>query len=175
MKSEKPAKQIVKVTPEQQLASGWLLFQKAEQYRAVANQASANFHDPIDTLNKTEEWAFIHDPVCNLFGHAVELYIKSYLRAKECPKKLEGASLGHNLNALLEEACDYGASLRDETRENIIELNEYFSRPYRLRYPSLGKAQLFFPAGLSDMCDDLRKSLFPSVNERARSLGELRE
>lgn len=72
----------VKISPEQQLVSGLLFFRTGNQYRQAAIECGARYRDPLVAFNNAEEWAVLHDPVCNLVGHAAELYLKAFLLAK---------------------------------------------------------------------------------------------
>lgn len=175
-KSSPHAGRVVKVSPEEQIQSGWALFKMAEQYRSVAIKAAGNFLDPLHTFNQAEEWASTHDPICNLFGHAAELYLKAFLTANECNKTLSGGGLGHKLDKLLSEAERLGLSLPADSVESLKSLNIFFgSQPYRLRYPSLGKRKIFFPHDLLEMCDNLREKIYPAVNYKSRLIGQVVE
>lgn len=163
----------VKISPAQQLESGFLFFRTGNQYRQAAIECGGRFRDPLVAFNKAEEWGILHDPVCNLIGHAAELYLKAFLLAKgRSPKDLAKRDLGHNLMNLYEASEQEGLLLDGENVDALASLSqEYGEAPYIFRYPGLGKRKLNFLDGLFDLMDALRDAAFPTVNNRARSMG----
>lgn len=164
----------VSVTPDQQSDSGLLLFKAAERYRQVACIAAGPYIDDMHTAADLDGWISRHDPAAHLFGHAIELYLKSFLKANGAQDGgLKSNALGHNLVALLRKAKADGLSISDEAAENIEAVNEYFGlAPYRWRYPLVGTAAVFFAHGLNTVCIELRDGVFAAVVLRARLIGE---
>lgn len=163
----------VKIKPEQQRDSGFLLFRSGNHYRLAAIECGGKFRDPIVAFNEAEKWAILHDPVCNLIGHAAELYLKAFLMAKgRTPKELKDKKLGHNLLNLYKASEQEGLALDEEYVDALASLSsDYGEPPYVFRYPELGKRKLNFLDGLFLLLDALRGAAFPTVNQRARSLG----
>ena len=163
----------VKISPEKQLESGFLFFRTGNHYRQAAIECGGQFRDALVAFNKAEEWAVLHDPVCNLIGHAAELYLKAFLLANgRTPKDLAKKDLGHNLMRLYEASKLEGLILDSDSVDALASLSpEYGEFPYIFRYPELGKRKLNFLDGLFLLLDALRDAAFPTVNQRARSLG----
>ncbi|WP_313197203.1 hypothetical protein [Rhizobium sp.] len=167
-----PGKEV-RISPAQQLESGFLFFRTGNQYRHAAMECGSRFRDPLVAFNAAEEWGILHDPVCNLIGHSAELYLKAFLLAKgKTPKDLAKRDLGHNLMKLYEASKQEGLVLDSDSVDALASLSpEYGEAPYIFRYPELGKRKLNFLEGLFRLLDALRDAAFPTVNERARSLG----
>lgn len=164
---------VVRVSPDQQLESGLVFFHTGDQYRQAAIRCGGEFQDPVVLLNNAEEWALLHDPVCNLAGHALELYLKAYLLAKgRSAKELARRPFGHNLVELCLASQNEGLVLSPESVDAIASLSrDYGEAPYVFRYPVVGKRRLNILEGLVELMDEMRQATFPSVNKRARSLG----
>jgi len=163
----------VKISPSQQLDSGFLFFRTGNQYRQAAIECGGRFRDPLVASNEAETWGILHDPVCNLIGHAVELYLKAFLLATgKSAKDLAKRDLGHNLMNLFKASEPEGLKLDADHVDALASLSqEYGEAPYIFRYPGLGKRNLNFLHGLFDLMDALRDAAFPTVNYRAKSLG----
>ncbi|GGE05305.1 HEPN domain-containing protein [Gemmobacter megaterium] len=165
--------QTVKISPEQQRESGLLFFRSGNQYRKAAIDGAEKYRDPLAAFKEAEGWATIHDPVCNLLGHAAELYLKAFLIAKGVPvTDLAKKPFGHDLGNLCKEAVSRGLVLDAEYAEGLTEFaRDYGMAPYTFRYPDIGRRKLNFPDLLIEMIDALRDAAFDTVNQKARSLG----
>lgn len=163
----------VKIKPEQQRDSGFLFFRSGNHYRLAAIECAGKFRDPIVAFNEAEQWGILHDPVCNLIGHAAELYLKAFLLAKgRTSKELKNKGLGHNLLNLYSASEQEGLVLDEEYVDALASLSsDYGEPPYIFRYPDIGKRKLNFLHGLFELLDALRDATFPTVRNHARSLG----
>jgi len=64
-------------------------------------------------------------PIRFLYTHAIELYLKSYLRLSEVTvNELRGRDLGHNMTALRKRAQSFGLNLNLQQEEHIDHLND---------------------------------------------------
>lgn len=165
--------QWVKLSPEVQQKSGRLFFNGAMNYKKAAIECCPDLHDPIKAINRDGEWAALHDPICNLYCHSIELMLKAFLIANDVDEAvLSRKPFGHDLSALARKAISHGLVLTDDQIESIEHLTLSFGKqPYIFRYPRLGKRNLNFFHHILELVDKIADATFPAVNRKARSMG----
>lgn len=158
-----PGKEV-RISPEQQRDSGFLFFKSGNQYRKAALVCADPYKDWLHAFDEAEGWATIHDPVCNLLGHAAELYLKAFLIASGMDvKALAKRPFGHDLGKLCREAVRHGFEVDPEYIEAMDSFAEdYGMAPYKFRYPDIGKRQINFFHLLLEMVDAIRGAAFPA-------------
>ena len=160
--------QLVKLSPE----SGYLFFCGAMNYKKAAAECSPELLDPIKAIN-SNEWAALHDPICNLYCHSIELMLKAFLIAHGVQEAaLARKPYGHDLTTLMRDACSFGLELTPDHIESIDHLAlSYGRQPYVFRYPTLGKKNLNFFHLMLGLVEDVASATFPTVIRKARSMG----
>lgn len=161
----------VTLSPEVQRDSGYLFFVAAKNYLAAAEKCCDGLLKPNDLIH-SPEWTVLHDPVLNLFCHAIELMLKGYLIANGIPEMALAKNYGHDLAKLEREARALGLRLDQDQVESIEYLaSEYGKQPYRFRYPGLeGRSLSFFDQVLA-LVKQIGQATYPSVVRKARSMG----
>lgn len=129
------------------------LFNFAHSYAASAVMLSKC--PPVDTTHPEA-------PVDFLAFHAIELYLKSFLRAHGLTVK-DTTGLGHKLELLREEANRYGLSFDDENRVVLLASQTMMDR----RYIATGYTQRHPHDSLFEIC----RSLHEGVGDKLKSLG----
>jgi hypothetical protein len=117
------------------------LFNYARSYwqsGVLLHQAAANVSHP-------------DAPVTLLMAHAIELYLKAFLRVRGVTAQEAKHSFGHDFTKLIEAAWERGLPLRDEDRDLATLLKEQESIR-RSRYIETGYFQQPGLPALSGMC-----------------------
>jgi HEPN domain-containing protein len=97
-------------------------------------------------------------PVTLLMAHAVELYLKAFLRVRGLSAQEVKHSFGHDFIKLVQAAWDRGLALTDEDREMATILKEQESIR-RSRYVETGYFKRPALAALSGMCRRLDETV----------------
>ena len=98
-------------------------------------------------------------PVMFLYYHAIELYLKSFLRMHgHRAKELRGKQFGHRVCCLKERSEQLGLVFMDEDTK-IFSLLATTDAIIRSRYIQTGSFYLPTPEGLDRVCISLRKSV----------------
>ena len=103
-------------------------------------------------------------PITLLLAHAIELYIKSFLRLKGLGAKDLKTNFGHDFRRLVGEAQAHGLDLDDEDREVAKLLTEQESIR-RSRYVESGLYTRPSLRALSATCKSLDKSIAAALAE----------
>jgi len=164
--------QLVKLSPEVQQQSGYLFFCGAMNYKKAAAECCPELLNPIKAIN-SNEWVALHDPICNLYCHSIELMLKAFLIAHGVQEAaLARKPYGHDLATLMRDARSFGLELTQDQIESIDHLAlSYGKQPYVFRYPTLGKKNLNFFHLMLELVEDVAKATFPMVVRKARSMG----
>ncbi len=110
-----------------------------------------------------------HAPVTLLLAHAIELYLKAYLRLRGMGVDELKGRFGHDFNKLVDEASERGLSLADEdediasilTEQESIRQSRYIETGYFKR-PTLG--------GLSRTCRSLDESVAAAIRKAGQNV-----
>ena len=98
-------------------------------------------------------------PVSFLYYHAIELYLKSFLRMHgHTAKELRGKQFGHRICCLKERSEQIGLAFMDEDAE-IFSLLATTDAIIRSRYIQTGSFYLPTSEGLDRVCISLRESI----------------
>jgi HEPN domain-containing protein len=127
---------------------GWFLF--ADSYLACA-----------DTLRRNPPARLRFDaPVRYLLFHAMELYLKAFLRLKGVGEaELRSRALGHDLVALANRAEDLGLSLGEAVKEVVADAH-LSDEPIEARYLDTGvNLRRLNVDSIYANCDSLRDSV----------------
>jgi hypothetical protein len=103
-------------------------------------------------------------PVTLLLAHAIELYLKSFLRLRGLGALEVKSSFGHDFQKLVDEASARGLALVDEDREVATILREQESIR-RSRYIETGYFQRPALAALSRTCRSLDESVSAALRD----------
>lgn len=99
------------------------------------------------------------DPVNFLFYHAIELYLKAYLRLKgHTPRELAGRKFGHSVGALSKRASELGQFLMDEDKE-VLQSMEHDDAVIRSRYIKVGAFRRPTHGALDRTCKSFRQTI----------------
>ncbi len=99
-------------------------------------------------------------PVRFLYSHAIELYLKAYLRAHGVTvKELRYKPYGHDTKALLKKAEEFGLSM------NVVqgELIEHITNDTGDRYIVTGVRTIIPAEAFDDVCKSLHKQTGPDT------------
>jgi hypothetical protein len=118
-------------------------------------------------------------PVTLHMAHAIELYLKAFLRLRGLSVDDVKKSFGHNFTKLANEAADRGLSLMDEDRDVTAILTEQESIR-RSRYIKTGYFQQPSLAALSRTCRSLDETVAAALQSermgpKAMRLGHIEE
>ena|SRR5258708_7820632 len=98
-------------------------------------------------------------PVLFLYYHAVELYLKAFLRGNgHSPKQLRSKKFGHRICCLTDRASELGLSFMDEDKE-IFSMMGTTDALLRSRYIQTGAFSWPSPEALDRTCRSLRVSI----------------
>ena len=98
-------------------------------------------------------------PVSFLYYHAIELFLKAFLRHHgRTPRELRSKKFGHSTAALEHLASELGLFFEDEDRE-VLSLMAKTDAVIRSRYIQTGYFQWPHPGALDRTCKSLRKSV----------------
>lgn len=98
-------------------------------------------------------------PVLFLYYHAIELYLKAYLRSHgHTVKELASRKFGHKTCCLTERAAELGLWYMDEDKE-MFSLMSTTDAIIRSRYIQTGYVRWPTPEGLDRTCRSLRESV----------------
>ena len=103
-------------------------------------------------------------PVTLLLAHAIELYLKAFLRLRGLGIDEVRNSFGHDFKKLVDEAASRGLDLMDEDMDIAAILTEKESIR-RSRYIETGYYQRPGLAGLSRTCRSLDQSVSAAFND----------
>ena len=103
-------------------------------------------------------------PITLLLAHAIELYLKSFLRLRGVGVEEVKASFGHDFKRLADKAASLGLAFMDEDREVAMLLTEKESIR-RSRYIETGYFMRPSLAALSRTCLGLDASISASLRE----------
>src|SRR5690606_28835939 len=96
----------------------------------------------------SDNWIVLYEPLAQLFGQAIELYLKAHLLGQDYSlEQLRNFSLGHKLDQLLQEAMSTGLILGQVDIDRIHTLNTYYAS-HRLRYPGIDPMVCITPPDL---------------------------
>lgn len=105
---------------------------------------------------------FKDTPPRSLYTHAIELYLKSYLRLKGVSvKDLSSSELGHKISALRKKAQDFGLAL-DNNQEQQLDL---LDNAIRDRYIKVGVRRILDLSALHELCIALNNEFGPQIYE----------
>jgi hypothetical protein len=125
------------------------LFNVADSYRCAA----------VHLLKANLGTTHSYSPVSFLFYHAIELYLKAFLRChRHTAKELRGRKFGHRTCCLSERAGELGLHFDDEERE-VLSLMATTDAIIRSRYIQTGFFQWPSPEALDRTCTSLRQSV----------------
>jgi len=100
-----------------------------------------------------------HSPLRFLYYHAIELYLKSFLRMHgHTPKELRGNKFGHRTCCLTERAAELGLFFMDEDKE-IFSMMATTDTVIRSRYIETGYFRWPTVEALDRTCKSLRESV----------------
>jgi HEPN domain-containing protein len=100
-----------------------------------------------------------NSPVSFLYYHAIELYLKAFLRHHgHSPKELRANKFGHRTVALEERATQLGLLFEDEDRD-VLCLMANTDAVIRSRYIQTGYFRWPDPKALDRVCKSLRLSV----------------
>lgn len=100
-----------------------------------------------------------HSPVSFLYYHAIELFLKAFLRHHgHTPKELRSRKFGHSTAALERRASELGLFFEDEDKE-ILSLMAKADAVIRSRYIEIGYFRWPHPDALDRTCKSLRQSV----------------
>lgn len=98
-------------------------------------------------------------PVSFLFYHAIELYLKAFLRHHGCkPEELRSKKFGHKTCHLSERASHLGLYFNDGDKE-VLSMMATTDAVIRSRYIQTGYYQWPSPGALDRTCKSLRQSI----------------
>lgn len=103
-------------------------------------------------------------PVTLLMAHAIELYLKAFLRARGLSAQEVKHSFGHDFEKLVETAWARGLPLTDKDRDMAVILKEQESIR-RSRYIETGYFKQPSLAALSGVCRRLDKSVGAALKD----------
>jgi hypothetical protein len=100
-----------------------------------------------------------HSPISFLYYHAIELYLKSYLRMHGISARvLASRQYGHKTDRLTQRAADLGLFLMDEDRE-VVSLMAETDAVIRSRYLQTGLFRWPTHGALNRTCRSFRSSI----------------
>ncbi|WP_157934107.1 hypothetical protein [Microvirga ossetica] len=103
-------------------------------------------------------------PVRYLYFHAIELFLKAYLRLKGIEeKKLKYSPYGHNLNSLANEAEKLGLFIGKRVRL-VCDATDDFDDPLDARYIKTGRRRALLTYKLHEAARDLQSRVEQSLN-----------
>jgi hypothetical protein len=146
--------------------------------RAMADLQDDDRTTPIGLFNYARSYwqsgVLLHDanatvshrdaPVTLLLAHAIELYIKAFLRLRDLSVTKVETNFGHDFRKLVEEASARGLPLNDDDRDVATLLTEQESIR-RSRYIETGYFKRPRLAALSRTCGNLDKSVSAALAE----------
>lgn len=132
------------------------LFNFAESYwKAAAHLAEAKL-----------ESSHPHSPVSFLYYHAIELYLKAFLRMHgHTAEELASRAFGHSTSRLKTRADQLGLFFEDEDVE-VLSLMASTDAVIRSRYIQTGAFTFPSPEALDRTCKSLRRSVGKALKER---------
>jgi hypothetical protein len=105
-------------------------------------------------------------PISFLYYHAIELYLKSFLRLHGHPmRELRGKKFGHRTCCLTDRAAQLGLPFMDEDIE-IFSLMITTEVIIRSRYLQTGYGRWPTHEGLHRVCKSLHESVGPAIQKR---------
>ncbi len=129
------------------------------------NYADSYWHS-AKALEKAEVRATHPDaPICFLFYHAIEIYLKAYLRAQKHSVKELRSQFGHNVVKLREQAQRLGLHFDDEDIEVLTLMGET-DAVIRSRFLRTGSFQRPTNEVLNRTCRSVRKSVGEALTEK---------
>lgn len=135
---------------------------EAERTTAIGlfNYAETYFHSARALeAAKVKNVTHRDEPINFLFFHAIELYLKSYLRLRgHSPKELASRNFGHNVGALARKAKAYELFLMDED-EMVLDYMENTDSVIRSRYLKTGAFTRPTHGALDRTCKSLRQTI----------------
>ena len=125
----------------------------------VFNYAESYWHAARALNNAKVKSTHPNSPVLFLYYHAIELYLKSFLRMHgHTAKELRGKQFGHRVCCLKERSEQLGLVLMDKDVE-IFSLLATTDAIIRSRYLQTGSFYLPTSDGLDRVCISLRESI----------------
>jgi hypothetical protein len=100
-----------------------------------------------------------NSPVSFLYYHAIELYLKAFLRLSgHTPRELSSKKYGHKIDRLAERAGEIGLPLMDEDKE-VVSMAIDSDAPMRARYLQVGYFRWPGHDAIDRTCQSLRQSV----------------
>lgn len=110
------------------------------------------------------------EPVNFLYYHAIELYLKAFLRLHgHTPRELAGRKFGHDVGAISKRAVELGLFLADEDKE-VLFVMESTDAVIRSRYIKVGHFRRPTHGALDRTCKSLRQSIGEALLEKGQSV-----
>jgi hypothetical protein len=109
-------------------------------------------------------------PVLFLYYHAIELYLKAFLRGNgHSAKELRGKKFGHKICCLSERAAELGLTYMDEDKEIFSRMGSTDAM-LRSRYIQTGFTNWPTPEGLERTCLSLRVAVAKNLREKGLTI-----
>ena len=109
-------------------------------------------------------------PVLFLYYHAVELYLKAFLRGNgHSAKELRGKKFGHRICCLTDRASVLGLSFMDEDKE-VFSMMGTTDALLRSRYIQTGAFSWPTPESLDRTCRGLRESIAKDLRGKGTTI-----
>lgn len=160
----------VRLNPALQLETGLSFFRDAEAYRKAADAISEPSSELMDFGLELDEWVKLYRPAANLFCHAIELYLKSFLRAHGSSELILRRTYGHDLLRIAGACKAAGLILSEETTDLIDSVAPDFAA-FRFRYPDTKSMTIIAAQSFKDACSEIRKAIYPAINRRMQKDG----
>lgn len=124
-----------------------------------------SYAQSASTISKAKVKATHDDsPIRFLYSHAVELYLKSFLRLNGISvAELRGQKFGHNTKKLVNKAIRLGLPVEDFQKQQIILLGDAI----RDRYIETGGRTVLEIEALHALCEHLHKEIGPAIYQDA--------
>ena len=114
------------------------------------------------------------EPVNFLFYHAIELYLKAYLRLhRHSPKELASRAFSHNVGALARKAKEHGLFLMDQDEE-VLSFMENSDAVIRARYIKTGATNRPTHGALDRTCKSLRQTIAEALMDAGEPVRGIR-
>jgi hypothetical protein len=109
-------------------------------------------------------------PVLFLYYHAVELYLKAFLRGNgHSAKELRSKNFGHRICCLTDRASALGLSFMDEDKE-VFSIMGTTDALLRSRYIQTGAVNWPTPESLDRICRSLRESIAKDLRGKGATI-----
>lgn len=116
---------------------------------AYANSATALSNIDLDDVKAD-------DPIRFLYTHAIELYLKAYLRLNRITvHELRSKDLGHKISKLADKAQEFGLEISSIQRPQLDILDQAMLD----RYPVIGVRTIILDEALLEICKSLHEAI----------------